>query len=192
MQMLEAKRLISEGGRPYIRRVKGNDYITVKIGRKERGFGRYNEKDWLELLAHYDIVVAQQRHRASEASGETAKYGDEEIIKVDKILARSENIHEIFQFLEAGYTPQQIIAATYYPWWEVEACAKKYKELEKLYGRTKPQPSATTTMESISPSYFKSVNEMLDEIKKYVEKKLKRRITPEELRQFVNKRKLPL
>ena len=124
LEVWEAKRLIEEGWRPYIRKTGKGEYITLKKGSRERGVGPFKQELWQELDTHWTLV-----NFGSLSTLQTEPKSQHQP-RLDWYDAQN-----IFAWLEAGYDPAQIVKETGHHPDKVEVATKRYLQLKGL----KPQ-----------------------------------------------------
>jgi hypothetical protein len=122
LELAEAKRLISEAGfRPYVRKVKGKAYITLKRGSREVSVGPFNQDVWDSLQSEWSISMYGSKNHAAPMQGQTPK---------SKLDALDASI--VFERLEAGHDPARIVKETGLHPDVVEEAAMRYLQLKKL------------------------------------------------------------
>jgi hypothetical protein len=96
LELAEARRLISEAGfRPYIRKVKGKAYITLKRGSREVSVGPFDQDVWDSLQSEWSIAMYGSKNTAVPIQVQTPK---------PKLGAMDASI--VFEWLEAGHDPR--------------------------------------------------------------------------------------
>jgi hypothetical protein len=117
LDLAEARRLISEAGyRPYIRKVKGKAYITLKRGSREVGVGPFTQDVWDSLVSQWDMSV----------------YGSTQQPQPQKPTLNGSDASLIFQYLSRGYDAAQVVEKTLIHPDVVKLAAEKYMELKGL------------------------------------------------------------
>jgi hypothetical protein len=125
LDLAEARRLISEAGyRPYVRKVKGREYITLKRGSREVGVGPFNQDVWDSLQSEWVIATYGSKASTTPVQGQTVKP------RLDSIDAAT-----VFEWLEAGYDPARIVKETRLHPDVVENATMRYLELKRLNPR---------------------------------------------------------
>lgn len=128
MELAEARRLIREAGyRPYIRKVKGREYITLKRGSKEVGVGPFSQDIWESLESEWTLAVYGPKAPASRVPQQQTQATRPKLDELD--------IARVFELLDAGYDQARIVRETLLHPDAVEYATKRYMELKKLNPR---------------------------------------------------------
>jgi len=122
LELAEAKRLISEAGyRPYVRKVKGKAYITLKRGSREVSVGPFCPDVWDSLQSEWSIAMYGSKNTAVPIQVQTPK---------PKLDASDASL--VFERLEAGHDPAWIVKETGLHPDVVEEATMRYLQLKKL------------------------------------------------------------
>jgi hypothetical protein len=125
LELAKAKRLISEAGfRPYIRKVKGKAYITLKRGSREVSVGPFSQDVWDSLQSEWSIAMYGSKNPAASVQGQTPK---------PRLDAMDASL--VFEWLEAGHDPARIVKETGLHPDVVEQATMRYLQLKKLNPR---------------------------------------------------------
>jgi len=127
LDLAEARRLISEAGyRPYVRKVRGKEYITLKRGSREVSVGPFSQDVWESLQSEWTIAVYGTKAHASKAPPQSQE-PKPKLSEFDAAL--------VFEWLDAGHDPVRVVRETRLHPDVVEYATRRYMELKKLNPR---------------------------------------------------------